>query len=96
MFRTPGVTMRKNTMRLGAIRGSNGFKMLCWSGCPDDTVSYGAGDGGKFTNTLKKHLKDDDTYESLWKKISTDKDLLKYEIPQQTIMDFNVQDTIFK
>ena len=67
--------------------------MQCWSGCPDDTYSYGASTGGQFTNTLLKYFKESMTYEELWKKVEADSTLKQYEIVQRTIMgtDFSNQ-----
>lgn len=66
--------------------------MQCWSGCPDDTYSYGASTGGQFTNTLLKYFKDTMTYEGLWKKIESDSSLKQYEIVQRTIMGKDFSD----
>ena len=32
------------------------FSMLCWSGCPDNTYSYGTSSGGGFTHPLLRHF----------------------------------------
>ena len=58
--------------------------MLCWSGCPDDTFSYGASSGGQFTNAILRHFNDQKTYEALWNEIKNDKTLRMYENPQST------------
>lgn len=60
--------------------------MQCWSGCPDDTYSYGSSTGGQFTNTLLKYYKASMTYDELWKKIENDTMLKRYETVQRTIM----------
>lgn len=62
------------------------FSMLCWSGCPDDTYSYGAPSGGQFTNALLRHFDARKTYEVLWNEIKNDKTLRAYENPQSTIL----------
>lgn len=86
LYRSPCITLRK-AMGLSAVRGDDlKFSMMCWSGCPDDTFSYGSATGGKFTNTLLKYFSDDMTYQELWSKISTDKSLQQYENPQETII----------
>jgi hypothetical protein len=60
--------------------------MLCWSGCPDDTYSYGASSGGQFTNALLRHLDATKTYEYLWNEIKNDRLLRSYENPQSTVL----------
>ena len=77
---------KKNKARSELIHDDSGLQMLCWSGCPDNTVSYGSAAGGMFTNTLLNHFRYSATYDSLWKKISKDKTLLSAEVPQQTII----------
>ena len=62
------------------------FSMLCWSGCPDDTYSYGSSSGGQFTNALLRHFNKDKTYETLWNEIKNDKTLRSYENPQSTVL----------
>lgn len=62
------------------------FSLLCWSGCPDDTYSYGSPKGGQFTNSLLRHFNADKTYELLWKEIKSDKILRSYENPQSTAL----------
>lgn len=68
------------------------FSMLCWSGCPDNTYSYGAASGGQFTNALMRHFADNKTYEELWEKIKKDKQLRVYEDPQSTILGDGFKD----
>lgn len=62
------------------------FSMLCWSGCPDNTYSYGASNGGQFTNALLRHFNSNKTYEYLWNEIKNDKTLRAYENPQSTVL----------
>ena len=62
------------------------FSMLCWSGCPDDTYSYGASSGGQFTNALLRHFNANKTYEYLWNEIKNDRLLRSYENPQSTVL----------
>jgi hypothetical protein len=62
------------------------FSMLCWSGCPDNTYSYGASNGGQFTNALLRHFNASKTYEYLWNEIKNDKTLRAYENPQSTVL----------
>lgn len=60
--------------------------MLCWSGCPDDTYSYGSAAGGMFTNAIAEYMVLSSTYQQLWDKVSTDRSLLKAQTPKQTII----------
>lgn len=39
---------------------------LVWSGCPANDYSYGDSDGGVFTNGIRKGLRSDATYDSVW------------------------------
>ena len=62
------------------------FSMLCWSGCPDDTYSYGSSSGGQFTNAFLRHFDAKKTYEYLWNEIKNDRILRSYENPQSTVL----------
>lgn len=91
MFRSPIFTLsapleRTSARNFKAIKSGESFSMLCWSGCPDDTYSYGSATGGKFTNTLLKYFDANLTYDGLWEKIKADKNLLVYEDSQLTII----------
>lgn len=46
--------------------------MLCWSGCPDSSYSYGSSAGGEFTTAIRKYASSDRTYAEVWKKINED------------------------
>ena len=86
MFRNAKITLLGG-VPLSVTHNENGpIAMQCWSGCPDDTYSYGASSGGQFTNTMLKYFKDSLSYEDLWKKIENDSALKRYEIVQRTIM----------
>ena len=99
MFRSPGVTLQKSIRKarttLRASRAS-GFKMLCWSGCPDSDYSYGSAAGGVFTNTLLDKFTGSDSYASWWNKVINDDNLLANEEPQQTSINWNVMQRVFK
>lgn len=88
IFRSPVFTLtnpiEKDMMKLKSSARGETFSMLCWSGCPDDTYSYGSESGGKFTNTLLKYFDSKSTYDELWAKIKADKNLLVYEEVQIT------------
>lgn len=97
MYKTAGVTMKNAIRKLKASSKRSNFAMMCWSGCPDDTYSYGSRAGGAFTITFCEHMRYDDSYGSLWNKIMSDEWLLGQEIPQQTIIgNWDTSETIFK
>lgn len=88
-FRAPKFTMNTltETPSLRATwKESGSISMQCWSGCPDDTFSYGSSMGGKFTNAFLKYYKSGMTYDDLWTQIEADKDLRKFEEVQRTLM----------
>lgn len=88
---------KKNKARSEVINVDSGLKMLCWSGCPDDTVSYGSSAGGMFTNSMLDKFRFYETYAGMWKKVSTDRTLLRAEKPQQTIIgSWDLTKPIFK
>lgn len=62
--------------------------MLVWSGCPDNTYSYGDTSGGLFTNALLDALNHGKrTYAQIWQHIKADKSLSQYtQRPQQTVL----------
>lgn len=77
-----------NMMRAGDKQVS----ILVWSGCPDDTYSYGSSLGGMLTNTLKKNWKNGITYRELWSKIKADKELASMEDSQETVIGEDFRD----
>jgi hypothetical protein len=84
IFREPKISLARS-IPLSAVSHRDGsFSMLCWSGCPDNTYSYGASTGGQFTNALLRHFDARKTYEFLWGEIKNDKVLRMYEDPQST------------
>ena len=70
--------------------------MQCWSGCPDDTYSYGSSTGGQFTNTFLKYFRPELSYDELWEKIESDQALQQFEKVQRTKMgnDFGTRDVL--
>lgn len=87
IFRVPCFTLRNPKIRpLLAAKDANDsqFSMLCWSGCPDNTYSYGSSNGGMFTNAILRHFDTRKTYEYIWKEVSTDSNLLLSQAPQAT------------
>lgn len=85
MMRSPPLEEFQGIMAAGAD-GNDSFALLCWSGCPDDTYSYGSKEGGFFTSTLMKHWKPGISYEQLWKSISADESLKSAQYCQQTLL----------
>lgn len=84
MFRVPGITLGSARKVMSSRRDGEGFSMLCWSGCPDDSYSYGSNAGGEFTNCLLSKFAENKTYEYLWNEISEDKNLRQSEVVQKT------------
>ena len=89
MFRTPGVTFSSKAG--GALKAGSQPRMLCWSGCPDGSYSYGSVSGGEFTTALRKYTSKDRTYSQVWKKISSDEGLKLHQTVRSTKLgDFDV------
>ena len=86
MFRHASVKITPPLSFDHTLNEKHDFSMLCWSGCPDNTFSYGTSSGGQFTNALLRHIKDDKTYEELWMDIKNDRTLRAYENPQSTVI----------
>lgn len=84
MWRSPGFRLTPPLAWEHTVTSNLPFSLLCWSGCPDNTYSYGSPSGGQFTNALLRHYKVSKTYENLWNEIKTDKILRQYEDPQST------------
>lgn len=70
MFRAPGVSFAISARRMAFTLTP--VRMLCWSGCPDDSYSYGTVAGGEFTTALRKYATKDRTYAEVWEKIQAD------------------------
>lgn len=92
MFRDTNITFLKAIPLSASWHEGGVLPMQCWSGCPDDTYSYGSSTGGQFTNTLLKYYKESITYDELWKKIERDTNLKRYEAVQRTIMGADFSD----
>ena len=57
---TEELCLKLRQMKLSASYNVSGpINMICWSGCPDNTYSYGSSSGGQFTNTLRKYFNKD-------------------------------------
>lgn len=88
MFRVPCITLgRVAESALGATHSaSGGIDMLCWSGCPDNTYSYGSDRGGELTNAILRHYSAAKTYDGLWSAVESDAQLRRFEDVQRTVM----------
>lgn len=86
MYRLPCFKVKPPLSWDHTLNEKQPFSMLCWSGCPDDTYSYGSSTGGQFTNALLRHFKDSKTYRQLWDEIKSDRTLRAYENPQSTVL----------
>ena len=65
MFRDPGVDFSEIKDKIERSRAD--VRMICWSGCPDDSYSYGGADGGVLTNAIRDSYKRGRTYAEVWK-----------------------------
>ena len=97
MFRSPPME-EFGALAAAGVDGGNRFSLLCWSGCPDNTYSYGSNEGGFFTSTLLKYWKSGISYEQLWRFISRDESLMRAQICQQTQIGgtWNQNQEVFK
>lgn len=82
MFRSVGFKMQMVNGMVLPLASS--MSMLCWSGCADDTFSYGDASGGMFTDAFFRNLNTKFTYDQLWTTMSKDEKLKTYEIIKQT------------
>jgi len=89
--------MRCAAARLAAPRSGSHVSMLCWSGCPDDSYSYGSASGGEFTSALLRHAQSSKSYDYVWKKVSTDAALARQQrVCATKIGKFDTKRPIFK
>lgn len=90
MFRSAGLTMKPAGTATFAL--SQTLNMLCWSGCADNTYSYGDSTGGEFTNSFLSNYKHGMTYTELWNKMRRDERLNKFQLIKQTKIGFGFED----
>lgn len=87
MFRVP---MKVSPAAGAALRAVNhaegGVNMICWSGAPDDSYSYGSSSGGYMTNALRRHFDKSLTYDELWNRMEGDSKLADRQAIQSTKM----------
>lgn len=86
MFRSPAITFSCALPFSATSHESGDVNLMVWSGCPDDTYSYGSESGGEFTNALLRHFAPTKTYDCLWNEIESDTALRKFEAVQRTII----------
>ena len=97
MYRTPGITFGKQMKLMSSSSRSATPNMLCWSGCPDDSYSYGSAYGGYFTLALCDAYSANKTYDDIWKSILNNKNLKSTQKVRLTkIGDFDTTKKIFK
>ena len=82
MFRSVGFRMKMVDSMVLPL--SNTINMLCWSGCADNTFSYGDSSGGVFTDAIFRNLYSGLTYDKLWTFLTKDETLKSYEIIKRT------------
>ena len=66
MFRDPGVDMAEIVELAEKERSADNVRMLCWSGCPDSSYSYGDATGGVLTNAIRDGYKKGSSYKAVW------------------------------
>lgn len=88
MFRSPMLSSVRPAL-CGAKSGQ--VRMLCWSGCPDDTYSYGSDDGGELTNAILRHFDAGKTYEQIWDAVKADPTLKRFQDSQKTVIGIDFQ-----
>ena len=87
MYKVPAPITLKRAIPLQATHNVEGsLSLMVWSGCPDDTYSYGDDNGGKLTNTLLKYFNPSMSYDYIWNCIENDTSLKRFEEVQRTLM----------
>ena len=71
MFRDPGVDMAEIAEMAERERSADNVRMLCWSGCPDSSYSYGGNDGGILTNAIRDSYNKGKSYRNVWARART-------------------------
>ena len=83
MFRDPGVDLEGLVARAAQERGASNVRMLCWSGCPDTSYSYGGNDGGVLTNAILDGYKRGSSYKAVWGRV---KSIAASQSPRKTVI----------
>lgn len=89
-----GFKLSRQPKLLSGARDS-GFSLWNLSGCPDNKYSYGGSDGGMLTNTISLYARDYMSYNDLWEKVSSNKELKRSEIVQKTELGKSFKDNSF-
>lgn len=106
MFRTVNLTKKKALNDFSGFKLSKqpmllsnakdfGFSLWNLSGCPDNTYSYGSADGGMLTNTIERYVRDYLSYQDIWDKVSSNKELKRSEIVQKTEIGKSFNNNLF-
>lgn len=106
MFRTVNLTKKKELNDFSGFRFNrqptllagardSGFSLWNLSGCPDNTYSYGSAAGGMLTNTIERYVRDYLSYQDVWDKVSSNKELKRSEIVQKTELGKSFKDKPF-
>lgn len=69
-----------------AIQVSGSLNLLCWSACADNTYAYGDNGGGMLTNAIYRNFSAGLTYDKLWDKLTSDKNLAQFEAVRRTVI----------
>ena len=97
MFKIPGIDVRGFFSRDGSAVPRlmlGNVKMLCWSGCPDNSYSYGDKTGGLLTKALKKAYRKNKSYDYVWNNIVFE--MPNYQIPRKTEIGNGFNGKIFR
>lgn len=97
MFKSLGMKFNLAQRVFSSAKGVKMPSMLCWSGCPDDSYSYGSDYGGEFTSALLRYAQSSKSYDDVWKKLSRDASLAaKQQVRATKIGSFDTKKSIFK
>ena len=83
MFRDPGVDLSDIAEMVEKERSADNVRMLCWSGCPDSSYSYGDNNGGILTNAIRDAWKKGSSYKNVWGRASK---TAKSQSPRKTVI----------
>ena len=83
MFRDPGIDLSEVITEEEMARSGDNVRMLCWSGCPDSSYSYGDNNGGILTNAIRDAWKKGSSYKNVWGRASK---TAKSQNPRKTVI----------
>lgn len=90
-----GFKLRRQPQLMAATKDASWFSLWNLSGCPDNTYSYGSAAGGMLTNTIERYARDYLTYQDVWEKVSSNKELKRSEIVQKTELGKSFKNNLF-